>query len=161
MMIAWATAVIGMFIVVFSLIKIFQEIKKASMNNFKDPEFEHTYNRLLEKVDQLADNLDDINQSFYDVYEKLEKRISVLENQKKDRATVKEISLEERVDKHSAIEIISEVSEQTPYEEPKDEETLLAEEIKRLLKEGKDTQQIARELRKGVGEVELIKRLKT
>lgn len=126
-----------------------------------DQSFSDTFYELLNRTDRLGENLDDINQTFYETVERLEKRIEVLE--KKSAAPEgsgkprQQAPREPRVLPAAEAEIMPSIP-QPSSKMP--EEVHTAAQIIKLLGEGKDTQQIARELNLGVGEVELIRRLK-
>ncbi len=160
MLIGWITAVIGIVIVVFSLNQLIREIRKAGIPNMEDQSFSDTYYKLLNRVDQLGENLDDINQTFYESTERLEKRIEVLERKTTKMENTKKPTREpfmEQVGAHmpeGVTERVVQVAESRTSDEAR-----MAQEIRKLLHEGKDSQQVARELNLGVGEVELIRRL--
>lgn len=159
MLAGWIAAVIGIIIVVFSLNSLIREIRKAGIPNMEDQSFSDTFYALLNRTERMEENLDDINQTFYETVERLERRIEALE--KRPRA--------QEAPKRTRPEPFAEAARPGPvppiHEPPPSpafpEEIYTAAKIRKLLSEGKDTQQVARELNLGVGEVELIRRLKT
>lgn len=153
MLTGWIAAVIGIIIVVFSLNSLIREIRKGGIPDMEDQSFSDTFYSLLQRSDQFGENLDDINQTFYETVERLEKRIEVLER-KAPAATEYSRVLPQK--KESVTE-----SRKTEPEPRSPESNFMSAQIRRLLSEGKDSQQVARELNLGVGEVELIRRLKT
>lgn len=152
MLTGWIAAVIGIIIVVFSLNSLIREIRKGGIPDMEDQSFSDTFYSLLQRSDQLGENLDDINQTFYETVERLEKRVEALE--RKTPAAEYSRVLPQKT------ESVTE-SRKTEPELRSPESTFMSAQIRRLLSEGKDTQQVARELNLGVGEVELIRRLKT
>lgn len=156
MLIGWIAAVIGIIIVVFSLNRIIKEIRRAGIPNLEDQSFSDTFYTLLDRVDRISEDLDDINQSFYESTERLEKRLTALESKRPAKtqpaaAPMEPVTVERTVPR----------LEREPLREPERfGEQAMAVQIRRLLSEGKDVQQIARELNLGVGEVELIRRIR-
>ncbi len=155
MLIGWIAAVIGIIIVVFSLNQLIREIRKAGIPNMEDQSFSDTFYNLLSRVEKLGEDLDDINQTFYESTERIEKRVETLEKKTPPMEPIKqwpkESYIEPSVKKAPTVNY--------PATEPS-EEIRMATEIRKLLNEGKDSQQVARELNLGVGEVELIRRLR-
>lgn len=153
MLIGWIAAVIGIIIVVFSLNRLIREIRRAGIPNLEDQSFSDTFYKLLSRVDQLGEDLDDINQTFYTSVERLEKRMEALE---------KKATIREPLNKSMPLQM-PDYSSNTDSELKKLKNTddmRMAEEIRKMLNEGKDTQQVAKKLNLGVGEVELIQRLR-
>lgn len=162
MLVGWIAAVIGIIIVVFSLNRLIREIRKGGIPDMEDQSFSDTFYALLNRTDQLGENLDDINQTFYETVERLEKRIEALEKRKQ---AVDSTSRQRRdVTKNQGTLLDIEHGSDSPVAQSqpgKPDETYMASQIRKLLSEGKDSQQVARELNLGVGEVELIRRLKS
>lgn len=152
MLTGWIAAVIGIIIVVFSLNSLIREIRKGGIPDMEDQSFSDTFYSLLQRSDQFGENLDDINQTFYETVERLEKRIEVLER--------KAPAAEDSRVLPKKTESVAE-SRKTEPELRSTESAFMSAQIRRLVSEGKDSQQVARELNLGVGEVELIRRLKT
>lgn len=161
MLIGWIAAVIGIIIVVFSLNSLIREIRKGGIPNMADQSFSDTFYELLNRTDRLGENLDDINQTFYETVERLEKRIEILEKKSAAPETSRKLRQQPSGESRTlpaAEDVIVQDLPQLSTKLP--EEVHTAGQIIKLLGEGKDTQQIARELNLGVGEVELIRRLK-
>lgn len=151
---------IGTIIVVFSLNQLIREIRKAGIPNMEDQSFSDTFYNLLNRVEKLGEDLDDINQTFYESTERLERRMENLERKTPKADPVKRSASE-------FFSVPSTVPIQThPGSAPEakktgpSEDIRMAAEIRKLLSQGKDSQQVARELNLGVGEVELIRRLR-
>lgn len=161
MLTGWIAAVIGIIIVVFSLNRLIREIRKGGIPNLEDQSFSDTFYALLSRVEQQGDDLDDINQTFYETVERLEKRIEALEKRLTASGTPQRARPAYPVGHPSAPEPEKPLSGAEAPETETPEETYGAAEIRKLLQEGKDSQQVARELNVGVGEVELIRRLKS
>lgn len=162
MLIGWIAAVIGIVIVVFSLNRLIKEIRKAGIPNMEDQAFSDTFYALLSRVDQLGEDLDDINQAFYESTERLERRLEVLENTK-IKADKKRI-LHKNMDmafeqQRTAAEVHEPLSDTDAAIAAQPTEAMIRARIKALLDDGVDTPQIAKMMNLGVGEVELIRRL--
>lgn len=155
MLIGWIAAVIGIIIVVFSLNQLIREIRKAGIPNMEDQSFSDTFYNLLNRVEKLGEDLDDINQTFYESTERIEKRVETLEKKVTRTEPVKQWHSETYVEQSPKT-----VPQGNPPVTEPSEEIHMAAEIRKLLNEGKDSQQVARELNLGVGEVELIRRLR-
>jgi len=158
MLIGWIAAVIGIIIVVFSLNRIIREIRRAGIPNLEDQSFSDTFYALLQRVDQMGNDLDDINQAFYESTERLEKRLVALESRKPPRPAAAPLRAPEPVS--PAWNPAPGAGPVSSAAQPPSVEQAAAVQIRQLLQEGKDPQQIARELNLGVGEVELIRRLR-
>ncbi len=163
MLTGWIAAVIGIIIVVFSLNRLIREIRKGGIPDMEDQSFSDTFYALLNRTDQLGEDMDDINQTFYETVERLEKRIELLERKLSSAQTLNRPRKEAIHEPVIPPEKDIEPSPAPPEIEhkPLAEAPYTASEIRRLLNEGKDCQQVAKELNLGVGEVELIRRLKT
>lgn len=158
MLIGWIAAVIGIIIVVFSLNRIIREIRRAGIPNLEDQSFSDTFYALLQRVDQMGNDLDDINQAFYESTERLEKRLEALESRKPPRPAAAPRRAAEPAP--PAWDPAPGAAPVPSAAQPPSAEQAAAVQIRQLLQEGKDPQQIARELNLGVGEVELIRRLR-
>ncbi len=157
MLIGWIAAVIGIIIVVFSLNRIIREIRRAGIPNLEDQSFSDTFYALLQRVDQMGNDLDDINQAFYESTERLEKRLEALESRKPAKAVPRAVL----TDPEPPLPMRPPAAPaDAPAPQGPAAEQAAAAQIRQLLSEGKDPQQIARELNLGVGEVELIRRLR-
>lgn len=161
MLVGWIAAVIGTIMVVFSLNSFIREIRKGGIPDMEDQSFSDTFYNLLNRTDRLTENLDDINQTFYETVERLEKRIELLEKKSPESTPPRKVRGEApggsgilRPPEPEGVPKIPQPSSKLP------EEVHIATQIRKLLNDGKDTQQIARELNLGIGEVELIRRLK-
>jgi len=162
MLAGWIAAVIGIIIVGFSLNSLIREIRKAGIPNMEDQSFSDTFYELLSRTERLGENLDDINQTFYETIERLEKRIEVLEKKAPAAESVKRFRTEPLSESVMSAAPAPVFPSNAPPPSPAfPEEAYTAAKIRKLLSDGKDTQQIARELNLGVGEVELIRRLKS
>lgn len=160
MLAGWIAAVIGIIIVVFSLNSLIREIRKAGIPNMEDQSFSDTFYELLNRTERLGENLDDINQTFYETIERLEKRIEILEKKAPAAESAKRFRPEPSADPVRPAPAPVSAPNTPPPSPAFPEEVYTAAKIRKLLNEGKDTPQIARELNLGVGEVELIRRLK-
>lgn len=161
MLAGWIAAVIGIIIVVFSLNRIIGEIRKRGIPNLEDQSFSDTFYALLSRVEQQGDDLNDINQTFYETVERLEKRIEALEKKNLTTSAGGRPRQPAYTEKDESLRTSPPSMPEKETKRPMPEEIVIASEIRRLLAEGKDSQQIARELNLGVGEVELIRRLKS
>lgn len=152
---------IGIIIVVFSLNQLIREIRKAGIPNMEDQSFSDTFYKLLTRVEKMGDDIDDINQTFYESTERLEKRMDALEKRslkpEPGRWPVREATGGQPLTQATPAQTDRTAAERALHSS---DEMRVAVEITRLLKEGKDSQQVAKELNLGVGEVELIRRLR-
>lgn len=160
-MTGWIAAVIGIIIVVFSLNRIIHEIRRAGIPNMEDQAFSDTFYALLSRVERHDENLDDINQAFYEAIERLDRRIDALENQngvnaRTERMRKRRVSSAEESDPAPSQTTLP----PTDLQSVSSEDDRLRADISRMIREGMDSQQIARELNLGVGEIELIRRLR-
>jgi len=166
-MAAFISISIGLFIALFSLIKIRKEVMKASF--FKHVKLnDGDTDAIVKRLQLMESSLDEMNQSFYDIASDLEGKFSqhekeidiidqkindinmlskdlskMLNYQGKEIATIKKPNNEKIIRSNEVKTIVN-------------AEPNLKDEVIKLKAMGMDDQQIARQLNKGIREIKMI-----
>lgn len=177
-MIPFISVTIGVIISVFSLMMIRKEVMKASF--FKNVQVSSNQpNDLIPELQSLESKVDEMNQAFYDIVSDLEGKYSVHDKEMQlldDQLNTLKDGIDEikkclqyqgeAIHKIHVEEVMPAVEEKTlvakaesrkmVQEDSKD----LRDEIIRLQSLGYDDQQIAKQLNKGIREINILMKLK-